>query len=120
MARAPGSGPMRKAVECRYRHQCRTLRNDSSLCTCSQAVSRYLGQDGQQNVDQAGKQARREAETMKKRIPLRASFWEAGDASRLKLAGEESFRLDCGGLGDTSVVVGSEKTSEGVSISGVN
>jgi hypothetical protein len=32
---------------------------------------------------------------------------------------DESFLLGCGGLGDASVVVGSEKTSEGVSRSGV-
>jgi hypothetical protein len=43
----------------------------------------------------------------------------AGDASRLKLD-DESPRLLWGGLGETSVVVGSEKMSDGVSRSGVN
>lgn len=57
----------------------------------------------------------------KKRVPLRPSCCEAGDNSRLKLAGDESFHLGWGGLGDSSVaVVGSEKMSEGVSMSGVN
>jgi hypothetical protein len=41
-----------------------------------------------------------------------------GEASRLKLE-DESPRRGWGGLGDTSVVVGSEKTSDGVSRSGV-
>ena len=44
---------------------------------------------------------------------------DAGEASRLKLAGEDSFRLGCCGRGETSVVGGSEKTSDGVSRSGV-
>lgn len=51
--------------------------------------------------------------------PLRPLSSEAGEASRLKFAGEESFLLGCGGRGETSVVGGSEKTSDGVSISGV-
>jgi hypothetical protein len=42
----------------------------------------------------------------------------AGDASRLKLE-DESPRRGWGGLGDTSVVGGSEKASDGVSRSGV-
>lgn len=42
----------------------------------------------------------------------------AGDASRLKLE-DESPRRWCEGRGDTSVVVGSEKISDGVSMSGV-
>jgi hypothetical protein len=42
----------------------------------------------------------------------------AGDASRRKVE-DESPRRVLGGLGDTSVVVGSEKMSEGVSMSGV-
>lgn len=49
--------------------------------------------------------------------PLRA-LSGAGDASRLKFE-DESPLLGWGGLGDTSVVGGSEKTSEGVSMSGV-
>jgi hypothetical protein len=43
----------------------------------------------------------------------------AGDASRLKLE-LESFLLAWEGRGETSVVVGSEKMSDGVSMSGVN
>jgi hypothetical protein len=50
---------------------------------------------------------------------VRLSSNDAGEASRLKLAGEESVLWGCGGRGETSVVVGSEKTSEGVSSSGV-
>jgi len=42
----------------------------------------------------------------------------AGEASRLKLE-LESFLLELEGRGETSVVVGSEKMSEGVSMSGV-
>lgn len=42
----------------------------------------------------------------------------AGDASRLKLD-DESPRRGCEGRGETSVVAGSEKMSEGVSMSGV-
>jgi hypothetical protein len=42
----------------------------------------------------------------------------AGDASRLKFE-DESPLLEWGGLGDTSVVGGSENTSDGVSRSGV-
>lgn len=49
--------------------------------------------------------------------PLRERL-PAGEESRLKLE-DESPLLACG-LGDTSVVGGSEKTSEGVSRSGVN
>lgn len=52
-------------------------------------------------------------------LPLRLSSSDAGEASRLKFAGDDSFLLDCGGRGDASVVVGSENTSEGVSRSGV-
>jgi hypothetical protein len=42
----------------------------------------------------------------------------AGEVSRLKLE-LESCLLECEGRGETSVVVGSEKMSDGVSISGV-
>jgi hypothetical protein len=42
----------------------------------------------------------------------------AGEASRRKLD-DESPLLECDGRGETSVVVGSEKMSEGVSMSGV-
>jgi hypothetical protein len=42
----------------------------------------------------------------------------AGEASRLKLE-LESCLLEWEGRGETSVVVGSEKISDGVSISGV-
>jgi hypothetical protein len=51
------------------------------------------------------------------RIPLRAAS-PIGEASRLKFE-EESPRRGCGGLGDKSVVVASEKMSDGVSRSGV-
>jgi hypothetical protein len=51
-------------------------------------------------------------------VPLRDMSVMAGDASRLKLDDESPRRL-WGGRGETSVVVGSEKMSEGVSISGV-
>jgi len=50
-------------------------------------------------------------------VPLR-EISPIGEASRLKLD-DESPRRGWGGLGDTSVVVGSEKTSDGVSRSGV-
>lgn len=50
--------------------------------------------------------------------PLREESPAAGDASRLKLE-EESPLLGWGGLGLASAVVGSEKTSDGVSTSGV-
>ena len=50
--------------------------------------------------------------------PLLIESPAAGDASRLKLE-DESPLLDWGGLGEASAVVGSEKTSEGVSTSGV-
>lgn len=52
-------------------------------------------------------------------VPLRLSARDAGEASRLKLAGDESVLLGCGGRGETSVVGGSENTSDGVSSSGV-
>jgi hypothetical protein len=52
-------------------------------------------------------------------VPRREGSPGAGDASRLKLE-EESPLLGWGGLGDASAVVGSEKTSDGVSTSGVN
>jgi hypothetical protein len=51
-------------------------------------------------------------------VPLRDMSVMAGEASRLKLDVESPRRL-WGGLGDTSVVVGSEKMSDGVSMSGV-
>jgi len=52
-------------------------------------------------------------------VPFRLSAREAGDASLRKFAGEESFRLGWGGRGDNSLFRDSEKTSDGVSISGV-
>jgi hypothetical protein len=51
-------------------------------------------------------------------IPLRDMSVMAGEASRLKLE-LESCLLEWEGRGETSVVVGSEKMSDGVSISGV-
>jgi hypothetical protein len=51
-------------------------------------------------------------------VPLRDMSVMAGDGSRLKVE-DESPLLAWGGLGETSVVVGSEKMSEGVSMSGV-
>lgn len=51
-------------------------------------------------------------------IPLRDISVIAGDGSRLKVE-DESPLLAWGGLGETSVVVGSEKISDGVSMSGV-
>lgn len=50
-------------------------------------------------------------------VPLRIMSLVAGDLSRLKVD-EESPLLACG-RGETSVVVGSEKMSDGVSMSGV-
>jgi hypothetical protein len=51
-------------------------------------------------------------------IPLRLSR-DAGEASRLKFAEDESFLVSCAGLGEVSAVGGSENTSDGVSRSGV-
>jgi hypothetical protein len=51
-------------------------------------------------------------------VPLRDMSVMAGDASRRNVEDESPLRV-LGGLGDTSVVAGSEKMSEGVSMSGV-
>jgi hypothetical protein len=51
-------------------------------------------------------------------LPLRNMSLVAGDASRLTLE-DESPLLEVGGLGEALAVVGSEKTSDGVSRSGV-
>jgi len=51
-------------------------------------------------------------------VPLRDMSVRAGDGSRLKFE-DESPLLEWGGRGETSVVAGSEKTSDGVSMSGV-
>lgn len=52
-------------------------------------------------------------------IPLRLSSREAGDASLLKVAEDESVLTGWDGRGETSVVGGSEYMSDGVSRSGV-
>lgn len=51
-------------------------------------------------------------------LPLRECSVMAGETSRLKLE-DESPLLAWEGRGETSVVVGSEKMSDGVSMSGV-
>jgi hypothetical protein len=64
-------------------------------------------------------QSHRRESCLGQSVPLRDMSVMAGDASRLKLD-VESPRLLWEGLGEASVVVGSEKMSDGVSMSGVN